>query len=143
MALRVELAEPWLADVGFGDCFVLPLRLDEREPQDGGESHRYRLSADPEGLLLERGKGAEWKREYAFAPRPWPLAAFEPGCVHHQTSPDSHFTRNTVVSLATPNGRITLSERRLIRTESGVRHEELLADDHAVMQSLESVFAIR
>src|SRR5271170_530754 len=27
LALRVDLEEPWLADVGFGDCFLEPLRL--------------------------------------------------------------------------------------------------------------------
>lgn len=27
LTLRVDLGEPWLADVGFGDCFIDPLRL--------------------------------------------------------------------------------------------------------------------
>ena len=27
LTLRVDLEEPWLADVGFGDCFLEPLRL--------------------------------------------------------------------------------------------------------------------
>ncbi len=43
LALRVDLEEPWLADVGFGDCFLDPLRLDSREdqPQNG---RVYRLT---------------------------------------------------------------------------------------------------
>src|SRR5450432_2208551 len=28
LTLRVDLEEPWLADVGFGDCFLDPLRLE-------------------------------------------------------------------------------------------------------------------
>jgi N-hydroxyarylamine O-acetyltransferase len=143
MVLRVDLDEPFLADVGFGDCFVLPLRLDQREPQDGGDGKSYRLSADPEGLLLDRREGTDWKRQYAFAAKAWPLAAFEPGCQYHESSPDSHFTQNTAVSLATPSGRVTLSERRLIRTESGVRREELLASDEQVRRTLEQVFEIQ
>ncbi len=37
LALRVDLGEPWLADVGFGDCFLEPLRLESRadQPQNG------------------------------------------------------------------------------------------------------------
>src|ERR1700676_4492415 len=30
LALRVDLDEPWLADVGFGECFLEPLRLRSR-----------------------------------------------------------------------------------------------------------------
>src|SRR5712691_1012859 len=33
LVLRVDLAEPWLADVGFGDSFLEPLRLKEIEQE--------------------------------------------------------------------------------------------------------------
>src|SRR5712691_1982485 len=38
LALRVDLDEPWLADVGFGDSFLDPLRLgtSAEQKQDGG-----------------------------------------------------------------------------------------------------------
>src|SRR5580700_4468710 len=37
LTLRVDLDEPWLADVGFGECFLEPLRLESRaeQPQTG------------------------------------------------------------------------------------------------------------
>src|SRR5207248_7901536 len=37
LALKVDLEEPWLADVGFGDSFVEPLRLQTgvEQPQGG------------------------------------------------------------------------------------------------------------
>jgi len=34
LALLVETEERWLGDVGFGDSFLLPLRLDTVEVQD-------------------------------------------------------------------------------------------------------------
>ena len=37
-------------------------------------------------------------------------------CQRHQTSPTSVFTQKTVCSVATPDGRITLSNGRLITT---------------------------
>ena len=42
MTLLVSLDERWLVDVGFGDSFVEPLRLEERGDQIQG-SRRYRI----------------------------------------------------------------------------------------------------
>ena len=40
LLLRVELDEPWLADVGFGDLFLEPLRLNVAEQLQGDRSYR-------------------------------------------------------------------------------------------------------
>src|SRR5580693_4132225 len=47
LTLCVDLEEPWLADVGFGDCFLEPLRLESRagQPQNG---RVYRLTSSSE-----------------------------------------------------------------------------------------------
>jgi len=142
MALRVDLDEPWLADVGFGDSFLQPLRLLSRDPQEGGCGRRYRLEAADGGLLLVREDPEGWRRQYLFTLDVWPLSAFEGGCRYHQTSPESHFTRNTVVSRATETGRITLSERRLIVTSLGERTETELADGAAIARVLAERFGI-
>ena len=44
LTLRVDLEEPWLADVGFGECFLEPLRLEPgmEQPQNG---RIYRLTS--------------------------------------------------------------------------------------------------
>jgi N-hydroxyarylamine O-acetyltransferase len=143
MALRVDLDEPWLADVGFGDSFVFPLRLDDREAQQGGCGRRYRLDPADGGLLLVREEEQGWQRQYLFTLQQWPLSAFEGGCRYHQTSPKSSFTQKTVISRATQTGRITLSERRLIVTSHGVRSEIDLGDDAAVARALAEHFDIR
>jgi len=142
MALRVDLDEPWLADVGFGDSFLLPLRLQQREPQPGGCGHRYQIDSQDGGLLLQREEPEGWKRQYQFTLDAWPLSAFEEGCRYHQTSPQSNFTRNTVVSRATETGRITLSGRRLIVTSLGQRTETELGDEAAVTRILAQQFGI-
>jgi N-hydroxyarylamine O-acetyltransferase len=49
-------------------------------------------------------------------------------CRYHQTSPESSFTRRRVCTLATPRGRLTLSDLRLIVTEGAVRHESQLSE---------------
>ena len=143
LALRVDLDEPWLADVGFGDSFLLPLRLGNREPQEGGCGRRYRLDSVDGGLMLLREEEQAWKEQYLFTLQRWPLVAFEEGCRYHQTSPKSSFTQKTVVSRATERGRITLSEWRLIVTSDGKRIETELVEEAAVARALAEHFGIR
>lgn len=122
LALRVDLDEPWLADVGFGDGFRRPLQLNVREPQNDGWDD-YRIVDESDFLLLERRNGDRWVPQYRFTLEARELSEFAPMCLFHQTSPLSPFTRKSVCSLATPDGRITLSNGKLIRTVGSERSE--------------------
>ena len=115
MALLVSLDERWLADVGFGDSFHEPLRLDESAEQIQG--HRaYRILRD-----------GDWEAQYRFTLEPHEFADYAEMCRYHQTSPLSHFTRGRLCTLATEAGRITLSEMRFITTSnSGEKQEQAL-----------------
>src|SRR6266850_673901 len=128
LALRVELEEPWLADVGFGDSFVEPLLLEPGLEQEQF-GRRYRLTSADGGLCLEANSNEAWKKQYAFTLQPRELSEFAGMCHYHQTSPDSHFTRKRVCSLATPEGRITVTGDKLIETRNGVRKERVLQGD--------------
>ena len=117
-------ARAWLADVGFGDSFTLPLPLDRlHEPQQDG-LRAYRVEQE-NGIffLWQRDYEGQWERQYCFTLEPRKLANFEPMCAYHQTPPQSRFTQRRVCTLATENGRVTLSEQRLITTEAGERRE--------------------
>lgn len=127
LALRVELEEPWLADVGFGDSFVEPMRLEPGLEQEQF-GRRYRIISGDGGCCLEANADGAWKKQYAFTLQPRHLSEFAGMCHHHQTSPDSHFTRKRVCSLATPEGRITLTGDKLIETRRGVREERVLQE---------------
>ncbi len=134
MTLAVSLEERWLADVGFGDSFLEPLRLDERGEQVQGD-RGYRLDEDGAHLILLQRQGADgpWDPQYRFTLQPRELPDYAGMCRYHQTSPQSHFTQKRVCSLATSDGRVTLSDLRLITTRGGGREERLLAseDEHA------------
>lgn len=119
MCLQVDLAEPWLADVGFGDSFLEPLRLDERGDQTD-PAGVFRLSPAEDGQvdLLRDGEP-----QYRFALTACALGDYEATCRYHQTSPESHFTQRTVCSIATPDGRVTISGSTLITTVTGERTE--------------------
>ena len=142
LALRVDLEEPWLADVGFGDSFLEPLllRSGAEQSQDGW---KYRVGDCGDLLCMERAeRDAVWKRQYSFTPMPRSLDEFAPMCHYHQTSPESPFTHRNVCSIATPHGRITLADRRLIITRNGNKEERLLATDPEWRAALKEHFEI-
>jgi N-hydroxyarylamine O-acetyltransferase len=138
-----SLAERWLVDVGFGDSFLEPLLLDERGEQLQG-SHAYRiLSRDGRLVLMRRDEGDEWKPQYRFTLQAYAYADYAEMCRYHQTSPQSHFTRSRICSLATDDGRITLSEMRFITTsKTSGRQERILMSEEEYVDVLRNRFGI-
>ncbi|HVF27271.1 MAG TPA: arylamine N-acetyltransferase, partial [Pyrinomonadaceae bacterium] len=57
-------------------------------------------------------------------------------------SPQSHFTRARICSRATPEGRVTLSEMRLITTTNSERQERVLANEEEYAALLREHFDI-
>lgn len=110
----------WLADVGFGDSFEEPLRFEERSEQSQG-LRGYRIEQTSDGYITwQRNYDGSWERHYFFdlQPRDFPID-FEAACLYHQTSPASSFTRGSIISRATPTGRVSLEDGWLILTENG------------------------
>jgi len=146
MTLMVQLERRWLVDVGFGDSFLEPLLLDERNEQRQG-SRAYRIIPDGNCLvLMKRDEGEESKVQYRFTLQPYTYADYAEMCRYHQTSPESHFTRSRICSRATEEGRITMADMRLITTSnsagSQVRHERTLASEDEYADVLREQFGI-
>ncbi len=127
LTLMVYLEEEWLADVGFGESFRQPLRIQAAlpQPQDGSN---YRLEREGVYWIYQEWDSA-WKPAYRFTFQPHELSDFAAMCHYQQTSPESHFTQKRVCSLAKRSGRITLSDQCLITTIDGERTERLLTDE--------------
>jgi N-hydroxyarylamine O-acetyltransferase len=143
MALLVTLEDRWLADVGFGDSFREPLRLDERgEQMDAGLAYRVEETGVARLILARREEGGTWKAQYRFGLEPHVYADYADMCRYHQTSPQSHFTQNRICSLATPDGRVTLSGMKLITTRGGGKQERELADSGEYAEALREIFGI-
>jgi N-hydroxyarylamine O-acetyltransferase len=142
LALRVDLKKPWLADVGFGESFLEPLRL-EIGTEQTDPAGKFRLSQHGERLLFEKAEPqAKWKPQYSFTAQPRELQDFAARCRYHQTSPDSHFTQNRICSRATRDGRITLSGLKLILTRNGHREEKMLSSENEWSNVLRQHFGI-
>jgi N-hydroxyarylamine O-acetyltransferase len=143
LTLKIDLEEPWLADVGFGDSFLEPLRL-EAATEQADPAGIFRLVDDGSRWYLQKlGVDGDWKAQYSFSLQPRRFEEFAGMCHFHQTSPDSSFTRNSICSQATPDGRITVSDMRLIITRNGSRDETTIASEEQRQKILEERFGIR
>jgi len=143
MALRVDLDEPWLADVGFGDSFLEPLRLiPEIDQEQYGQ--RFRIAAVRGVMIMQRQVGDNpWKSQFRFTQTARQLCDFEARCQFQQTSPDSHFTRQRICTLPTRDGRITLADLKLIRTTQDGREERMLQNEDEWRAALAEHFGVR
>jgi N-hydroxyarylamine O-acetyltransferase len=121
MTLMVTLDQRWLVDVGFGESFVEPLLLDSRSEQVQGTRSFRLLDEDGYVVLMLRNEGEDWRPQYRFTLEPYRFPDYEAMCQFHQTSPESHFTKNLICSRATADGRITLSGMKLITTSGPER----------------------
>lgn len=132
-----------IADAGFGDSSRLPLDLDETGPQ-GDPPGAWRVQRDPDGdwTMSGRGTTGKWAGAYRFTLRPRRLDEFAAMCLHHQTSPNSHFTQGHVCSRATLEGRITVSGNRLIVMSDGKRTITRVPDDAAWRKLLRESFEV-
>jgi len=142
LALRVDLDQPWLVDVGFGECFLEPLLLKPgiEQKQDQGS---FRIKEEGSSWSVERQQpDGSWKTEYLFTLMPRQLDDFADMCHYHQTSPESHFTQKRLCTLATRRGRITLSDMKLIVTENGNRQESILGSEEEWRKVLKRNFGL-
>ena len=143
MALMVTLSERWLVDVGFGDSFLEPLRLDEQNTQAQG-NNAYRIVREDQSRVLKRQSSeGVWKSQYRFTLKPCEYSDYADMCRYHQTSPESHFTKARICSRATPVGRISLSDLRfIITTTDGKRQEQILTNQEEYATILRDYFGI-
>jgi N-hydroxyarylamine O-acetyltransferase len=131
-------------DVGFGDSFNEPLRFDEQGEQAQG-LRSYRLEPTPDGYIVwQKNYDGTWERQYFFDLEPHKFSEeFESACLYHQTSPRSSFTRRSIISRATSDGRVSLEEGRLILTRNGQRSERGIENKDEYDRLLKEYFDIR
>ena len=146
LALLVRVPQEstrWLADVGFGDSFNEPLSFDEPNEQAQG-LRAYRLEQTSRGYITwQKNYDGSWERQYFFDLQPHNFPAdYETACLYHQTSIESSFTRRSIISKATPDGRVSLEAGRLIVTTNGQRQERLVANQEEYQTLLKDLFGV-
>ena len=124
MTLLVALKGRWLVDVGFGDSLTEPKRLDYSGPQSDNR-RVYRITRRAGGRLLSRWDTEKklWEPQYMFSLRPQKIEDFVRRSRYQETSPNSHFKKGRLCTLLTRNGRVTLTDTKLIVTRGRRRIE--------------------
>lgn len=131
----------WLADVGYGDSFIEPLDLDDRNEQMQG-LRGFTVEPFRAGYIVwMRDYDGQRKQEYFFdlVPHRFPEEYAET-CRYHQTSPVSIFTQKRIISRLTPYGRLSLDNTQVITTQNGVRSRRPLRDEQEFHELLRSEF---
>ncbi|HCS73967.1 MAG TPA: acetyltransferase [Clostridiales bacterium] len=123
--LKVETEDgaSYICDVGVGGnipTWPYPLVLDEVYHQDNGS---YRIQKDDFlGWVLEEIRHGQWSQLYSFTEELQLPIDFIMPSFWCEYSPDSPFTQRTMVSLRTPEGRVTVADEEFrIYTEDDVK----------------------
>lgn len=125
LALRVELEETWLVDVGFGRNSRLPLRWNCRLAQQDPDGE-YRIQDAEDGGIDVYLNG---RPLYRLDTRPCRLEDFQPTLWWWRTSPQSPFLQEVFCTLRTETGRVTLKGNTLTVVDGAERTTEELSDD--------------
>lgn len=115
LALEVQLDEPWLVDVGFGESFVAPLALNRRGPQDD-PAGTFELIDSTQGLTLTRHDDTGVPvPQYRFRRVALELADFDDASDHLQAAEDLHWRNKPFATRLLDGGpaRVTLLGDRL------------------------------
>lgn len=117
LCLLVELDQPYLADVGFGNGILEPLPLREGEHQQ--RHFTYTLHRD--GEYWHFTNHPDTGPDFDFTLEPYRLTDFANRCHYLQTSPESGFVKVAVCHRQTPNGFVSLKGATVKTvTEQGV-----------------------
>lgn len=142
MTLLIHLNKDYLVDVGFGDSFRQPIEMPDGECND--ISGRYKIfPAGGIGYDLKKFEENEWKLQYSFKTIPRKLSDYSEMCDFQQDSPTSHFRTRMKSTIATPTGRITLSDNSLTITEMGEKRRTEITDSRQFFHLLFEYFDIR
>jgi N-hydroxyarylamine O-acetyltransferase len=144
MILLVDIEKTYLVDVGFGDSFRKPTALPDGKSVDVSGVYRLRpFASGQDAYILQKKHKNDWQTVYSFTKHPRVLSDFEEMNAFNQTSPESHFTQQTICSIATNNGRISLSDDFLTITDGGSKRKIDVNSHEDFKQKLRDHFGIK
>lgn len=115
-----QRSEPMLVDVGFGDSFVRPLRLNGAGPQDGGNAE-FELMPSPQGTTLAEIVDGVPEARYRFKRVAHQFGDFAPAAASMQIDPVKHWRAKPFATrlLGTGSDRATLTHDMLKLLRNG------------------------
>jgi len=124
LAIIVNLEnQDFLVDVGFGKFTLEPLRLvtDQKIKDSFGQFQFEKHNTDY--YQINEIKNQESIPQYIFSLKERELSEFEERSIFHQTSEFSHFTKKKLISIASLDERITLTNSQLKTSRMDIEEE--------------------
>ncbi|MGS2760813.1 arylamine N-acetyltransferase family protein [Sinomicrobium sp. M5D2P9] len=144
LAVVVDLdGTEYLADVGFGEFAFAPLKMEpDVVQQDVRGAFVIRPGHKDELVVNIKDNAGNEVPKYSFQNISREYSEFSGMCRYHQTSSESPFTRNKLISIPTENGRITLTDNKLTIKENGNTSEVRIINKSEFDQKLQELFGI-
>jgi len=144
MAVFVLLeGKPWLVDVGFGDSFIYPKRIEVNKVQMDYVDYWRVVSGSNEDLILQQSDDySTFRSKYLFTLDEKQPIQFMGRCEFHQTSGASHFTQQKLLTRLTKTGRVTLTEKKLKISRLGNTTEQEITNEDEFLSKLRQHFGI-
>lgn len=144
MVLLANLKKTYLVDVGFGDTFRKPIVLPDGIVEDISGMYRVQpFGSTPDTYILQKQENNIWQHVYCFTAHPQVISDFEEMCTFHQTSPESHFTQEIICTMATKNGRVSLSDNSLTITDGSAKMKTKVVSDKDFKNKLRDHFGLQ
>lgn len=130
LTLEVQLDEPWLVDVGFGESFTRPLPLNRSGPHDGGIGDFVFLPS-PQGTTMARMVDGVPAAHYRFKRVAHELDDFTPASDRLQSDRSLHWSQKPFATRLIDGGpdRVTLLRDRLKTMRDGVETVKPIAPE--------------
>ncbi|MEQ9231379.1 MAG: arylamine N-acetyltransferase [Cyclobacteriaceae bacterium] len=132
MAILVKIQDSiYLCDVGFGDGFIYPKKLDLHSLQmDFNRYFKFFIDPDDNYFIKRTLDTQNFEPLYRFKIQMREPIEFLDQINFKQSSPESPFVGKKIITMLTPEGRITLSDGKLRIQERGEDiHIAVLNDD--------------
>ena len=132
----------YLADVGFGSLFTEPKQINSQAQLDYTEYFKFFKDPDDHLILKRSSDGVVYSTAYKFDLIRREMIEFMGRCVYHQESPESHFKQNKLITQLFPEGRITLTDRKLKLHLKGELKELPVMNEDEFLSKLEDHFGV-
>lgn len=131
----------YVVDAGFGgNSPGVPVPMDGTEVEDVDGA--YRIMQGDNRCILQKNSGEGWQPLYRFEPKRRSLSYFEPFLRFIEQSPASPFNKKRFLSIATEQGRVTLSGNSLTQVADNVKTKSEISEQEAA-SVIERIFGIR
>jgi len=143
MALLVSLEDDYLVDVGNGQSCLQPMRIGADTVVNFEKVDYHLGDFEDRYALYFKAEGDDWLPRFSFTTTPRELQQYTNICHIIQTSPESHFTHKKVVTIARPDGRVTMADRNLEILQAGQIETRNIESNEEYKLALQSYFKIQ